>query len=78
MEKQVERLKESQTEVTAGSQWTLTLRGDALRADRLLELENLAVPPAPGCLRCLTLTSRVSKAATAWPSLDVTAAVNHP
>ena len=48
MEKQVERLKESQTEVTAGSQWTLTLRGDALRADRLLELENLAVPPAPG------------------------------
>ena len=48
MEKQVERLKESQTEVTAGSQWTLTLRGDALRADRLLEIENLAVPPAPG------------------------------
>lgn len=48
MEKQVERLKESQTEITAGSQWTLTLRGDALRADRLLELENLAVPPAPG------------------------------
>ncbi len=48
MEKQVERLKESQTEVTAGSQWTLTLRGDALRADRLLEMENLGVPPAPG------------------------------
>ncbi|MGX5085875.1 ABC-F family ATP-binding cassette domain-containing protein [Enterobacter sp. UPMP2052] len=48
MEKQVERLKESQTEVTAGSQWTLTLRGDALRADRLLEMENLEVPPAPG------------------------------
>jgi ATPase subunit of ABC transporter with duplicated ATPase domains len=49
MEKQVERLKESQTEVTAGSQWTLTLRGDALRADRLLEMERLGVPPAPGC-----------------------------
>ncbi|EKS9202032.1 ABC-F family ATP-binding cassette domain-containing protein [Enterobacter cloacae] len=48
MEKQVERLKESQTELTAGSQWTLTLRGDALRADRLLEMENLGVPPAPG------------------------------
>jgi len=48
MEKQVERLKESQTEVTAGSQWPLTLRGDALRADRLLEMENLSVPPAPG------------------------------
>ncbi|MDV5632200.1 ABC-F family ATP-binding cassette domain-containing protein [Enterobacter cloacae] len=48
MEKQVERLKESQTELTAGSPWTLTLRGDALRADRLLEIENLGVPPAPG------------------------------
>lgn len=48
MEKQVERLKESQTELTAGSPWTLTLRGDALRADRLLEMENLGVPPASG------------------------------
>ncbi len=48
MEKQVERLKENQTELTAGSPWTLTLRGDALRADRLLEMENLGVPPAPG------------------------------
>ncbi len=48
MEKQVERLKENQTEVTVGSQWTLTLRGDALRADRLLEMERLGVPPAPG------------------------------
>ena len=48
MEKQVERLKESQTELTAGSPWTLTLRDDALRADRLLEMENLGVPPAPG------------------------------
>lgn len=48
MEKQVERLKESQTELTAGSPWTLTLRGDALRADRLLEMENLSVAPEPG------------------------------
>jgi len=48
MEKQVERLKESQTDVTAGSQWKLQLQGDALRADRLLELDNLPVPPAPG------------------------------
>ena len=48
MEKQVERLKESQTELTAGSPWTLTLCGDALRADRLLEMENLSVAPEPG------------------------------
>jgi ATPase subunit of ABC transporter with duplicated ATPase domains len=50
MEKQVERLKESQTDVTAGSQWRLQLHGDLLRADRLLELENLPVSPAPGLM----------------------------
>ncbi|MDK4746329.1 ABC-F family ATP-binding cassette domain-containing protein [Leclercia adecarboxylata] len=48
MERQVERLKESQTALTSGSPWTLTLRGDALRADRLLEIDALGVPPAPG------------------------------
>ncbi|MEY6763270.1 ABC-F family ATP-binding cassette domain-containing protein [Kluyvera ascorbata] len=47
MEKQVTRLKESQTELTAGTPWTLALHGDALRADRLLEMDNLSVPPAP-------------------------------
>ncbi|WP_338534629.1 ABC-F family ATP-binding cassette domain-containing protein [Leclercia adecarboxylata] len=48
MERQVERLKESQTALTTGSPWTLTLRGDALRADRLLEIDALGVPPASG------------------------------
>lgn len=48
MEKQVARLKESQTELTAGTPWRLALNGDALRADRLLEIERLPVPPAPG------------------------------
>ncbi|MEG1421809.1 ABC-F family ATP-binding cassette domain-containing protein [Citrobacter sp.] len=47
MEKQVLRLKDEQTEVTAGSQWSLTLQGDALRADRLLEMTDLPVSPAP-------------------------------
>ncbi|HDZ8011826.1 TPA: ABC-F family ATP-binding cassette domain-containing protein [Citrobacter amalonaticus] len=47
MEKQVLRLKEVQTDLTAGSQWSLTLHGDALRADRLLELSQLSVTPAP-------------------------------
>ncbi|HGU6623885.1 TPA: ABC-F family ATP-binding cassette domain-containing protein [Citrobacter amalonaticus] len=47
MEKQVLRLKEVQTDLTAGSKWSLTLRGDALRADRLLELSQLSVTPAP-------------------------------
>ncbi|WNN73895.1 ATP-binding cassette domain-containing protein [Kluyvera cryocrescens] len=48
MEKQVTRLKENQTELTNGTPWTLAMQGDALRADRLLELDQLAVPPAPG------------------------------
>ncbi|MEO3738888.1 ABC-F family ATP-binding cassette domain-containing protein [Kosakonia sp. WA-90] len=48
MEKQVERLKESQTELTAGSRWTLALHGEALPADRLLEMEQLPVAPAVG------------------------------
>lgn len=49
MEKRVDKLKESQTELSVGSQWRLQLKGDALVADRLLELENLEVRPAPGC-----------------------------
>ncbi|WP_142501991.1 ABC-F family ATP-binding cassette domain-containing protein [Klebsiella sp. 2680] len=48
MEKQVQRLKESQTDLTVGTPWRLALHGDALRADSLLEMEQLAVPSAPG------------------------------
>ncbi|QEM91632.1 ABC-F family ATP-binding cassette domain-containing protein [Kosakonia radicincitans] len=48
MARQVERLKESQTTLTEGSAWRLSLHGEALPADRLLEMEQLAVPPATG------------------------------
>ena len=48
MERQVARLKAAQTDLTAGTPWQLELHGDAVRADRLLEMEQLAVPPAPG------------------------------
>ncbi|WP_038907483.1 ABC-F family ATP-binding cassette domain-containing protein [Dickeya oryzae] len=47
MEKRIERLKEDQTELTAGSQWRLSLKGEALSADRLLEMTTLDVSPAP-------------------------------
>ncbi|EOT1170543.1 ABC-F family ATP-binding cassette domain-containing protein [Cronobacter dublinensis] len=55
MEKQVARLKEEQTELAQGSRWQLTLAGDALAADRLLEMENLAVSAAPGAPTLFTL-----------------------
>lgn len=48
MEKQVERLKESQTQLTAGTPWRLALQGEPLIADRLLEMENLPVSAASG------------------------------
>lgn len=49
MEKRVDKLKETQTELSVGSQWRLQLKGDVLVADRLLELESLYVNPAPSC-----------------------------
>lgn len=47
MEKQIVRLKDEQVDVTKGNQWTLQLSGTILRADRLLELHQLSVIPAP-------------------------------
>ncbi|QLK63663.1 ATP-binding cassette domain-containing protein (plasmid) [Enterobacteriaceae bacterium Kacie_13] len=47
MEKQVDRLKQDQTEVTAGNLWKLRLNGEALPADRVLALSSLHVRPAP-------------------------------
>ncbi len=46
MEKHIVRLKDEQTEVTSGNQWVLQFSGTALRADRLCELNQLAVIPA--------------------------------
>ncbi len=47
MEKRVERLKDAQTELTSGTPWQLQLKGEALRADRLLSLSDIAVKPVP-------------------------------
>ncbi|PKF80330.1 ABC transporter ATP-binding protein [Vibrio sp. vnigr-6D03] len=43
MEKRKDRLVEQQTELTQGSPWTLTLSGERMQANRLLELENTQV-----------------------------------
>ncbi|MBU9846976.1 ABC-F family ATP-binding cassette domain-containing protein [Rahnella ecdela] len=55
MEKQVDRLKDDQTEVTAGNQWKLQLKGEALAADRVLALSGLQVRPAPDAPVLFTL-----------------------
>ncbi|CNL68712.1 ABC transporter ATP-binding protein [Yersinia aldovae ATCC 35236] len=47
MEKQVDRLKDEQTQLTAGNQWRLRLNGEVLAADRVLALSALRVRPAP-------------------------------
>ena len=49
MEKRIDKLKDEQTELSTGTQWQLRLKGEALPADRLLELEALDVRPAPEC-----------------------------
>ncbi|MFM2598125.1 ABC-F family ATP-binding cassette domain-containing protein [Vibrio fortis] len=46
MEKRVERLKETQTELTSGAPWQLSLKGEALKANRLLAIDKLDVKPA--------------------------------
>lgn len=55
MEKHVVRMKEDQTDVTAGNQWKLRLNGEALAADRVLALADLQVRPAPDAPVLFTL-----------------------
>lgn len=47
MERRVDRLRDEQTRLTAGTPWTLRLNGEALVADRLLEMAGIAICPAP-------------------------------
>jgi AraC-like DNA-binding protein len=78
MEKQVARLKDEQTELSVGPPWRLVLQGDALPADRLLEMDRLPVAPRRDCRPCLPPAWRACAAAIAWPSWGATAAVNRP
>ncbi|MEQ4777106.1 ABC-F family ATP-binding cassette domain-containing protein [Providencia huaxiensis] len=48
MEKQIDRLKDTQTELTEGYQWRLALNGKAIPADRVLELEGAVVSTPKG------------------------------
>ena len=61
MEKRVDRLKEEQTTLTAGSPWRLRLQGEALDADRLLALQQWAVRPAPDAPVLFSGTSACQK-----------------
>lgn len=45
MEKHVEILEENKTEVTEGSHWYLSITGNAIKADRLIELSDFSVNP---------------------------------
>lgn len=55
MEKRVDWLKETQTTLTEGNRWRLQLRGEALDADRLLDLPAMAVRPAADAPALFTL-----------------------
>nr|ELR5255640.1 ABC-F family ATP-binding cassette domain-containing protein [Providencia rettgeri] len=48
MEKHIDRLKDDQTEVTEGYQWTLSLNGKSIPANRVLELENTVISTPNG------------------------------
>ena len=43
MEKQVDRLKDAQTELSEGYQWELALNGKSIPANRVLELDNACI-----------------------------------
>lgn len=46
MEKRVEKLKDDQTTLTSGTPWKLELKGERLKADRLLQISDLDVSPS--------------------------------
>lgn len=46
MEKRLSKLRENQTDLTDGTPWTLQLHGLDMKADRLLDIAEMAVSPA--------------------------------
>lgn len=48
MEKRLSKLRDSQTDLTQGTPWTLQLHGLEMKADRLLDIVDMAVSPAEG------------------------------
>ncbi|MGB9096894.1 ABC-F family ATP-binding cassette domain-containing protein [Erwinia sp.] len=55
MEKRVDKLKDEQTLLTEGSRWRLTLQGEALPADRLIELNTAAISADIDCPTLFTV-----------------------
>ena len=48
MEKRLSKLRDSQTDLTQGTPWSLQLQGLEMKADRLLVIMDMAVSPAEG------------------------------
>ena len=48
MEKRLSKLRDSQTDLTQGTPWSLQLQGLEMKADRLLDIVDMAVSPAEG------------------------------
>ncbi|WP_062260020.1 ABC-F family ATP-binding cassette domain-containing protein [Endozoicomonas arenosclerae] len=61
MEKRIDRLKDQQTDQPAISPWQLKLSGEALKADRLLALNNMDVKPAADAKTLFTLLQKQVK-----------------
>ncbi|MBW3695809.1 ABC-F family ATP-binding cassette domain-containing protein [Vibrio sp. T187] len=61
MEKRKERLQENQTQLGEGSPWRLTLSGETLPANRLMDLRDVAVTPALDAPRLFQLVDKQIK-----------------
>ena len=57
MEKRVDKLKDEQTSLTQGSGWRLSLKGDHLAADRLIEMNNMAIHADSHCPVLFTINN---------------------
>ncbi|NAX21636.1 ABC-F family ATP-binding cassette domain-containing protein [Vibrio sp. V39_P1S14PM300] len=61
MQARKERLVEQQTRLTDGAPWTLSLQGDALPANRLIDIEQLSVRPPQSSVHLFDVVNKQVK-----------------